>query len=141
MTTAHIHQPADEPGGYETGQGTCRYCGNVIYRVTSTTWTTDEPGGSDLLEQEAPAGCAAVQDLYSWSLNYDDGKDPFSLFVDLIYDLRSASLGYVELGKLSLALRRVRRPPTGRPRLRGPAHGVRGFRPSEKGLTANLQGC
>ena len=70
----------------------------------------------DLLEQEAPAGCAAVQDLYSWSLNYNPQKGPFSLFLDLIgwsadeigeplYDLRSASLGYVELGKLSLALR------------------------------------
>lgn len=69
----------------------------------------------ELLEQEAPRGCDAVQDLYSWSLNYDAGKGPFTLFLDLIgwsfdeygealYTLTEASLGYVELGKLAQAL-------------------------------------
>ena len=68
-----------------------------------------------LLEQDAPAGCDAVQDLYSWSLNYDAGKGPFALFLDLIgyseeefgepiYVLATASVGYVELGKLAAAL-------------------------------------
>ena len=53
---------------------------------------------------------------YSWSLNYDAGKGPFSLFLDLIgysfdefgeavYALTESSLGYVELDKLGLALR------------------------------------
>ena len=69
-----------------------------------------------MLEQDAPAGCAAVQDLYSWSLNFDAGKGPFTLFLDLIgwsednigealYSLDEASLGYLELDKLGLALR------------------------------------
>ena len=69
----------------------------------------------ELLEQEAPQGCEAVQDLYSWSLNYDAGKGPFTLFLDLIgwtedefgepfYSLKDASLGYLELSKLAKAL-------------------------------------
>src|SRR4051794_38404383 len=37
-----------------------------------------------LLEQDAPHGCESVQDLYSWSLNYDAGAGPFALFLDLI---------------------------------------------------------
>src|ERR1035437_2644448 len=68
-----------------------------------------------LLEESAPQGCEAVQDLYSWSLNYDAGTGPFTLFLDLIgysfeefgeayYQLTESSLGYVELGKLALAL-------------------------------------
>lgn len=68
-----------------------------------------------LLEQDAPSGCSDVQDLYSWSLNHDAGTGPFTLFLDLIgwsedefgetfYDLKSASLGYVELSKLADAL-------------------------------------
>jgi hypothetical protein len=68
-----------------------------------------------LLEETAPKGCESVQDLYSWSLNYDAGKGPFTLFLDLIgysfeefgdtlYQLTESSLGYVELGKLALAL-------------------------------------
>jgi hypothetical protein len=46
--------------------------------MTDTTdiWT--------MLEQNAPEHCEAVQDLYSWSLNYDPGKGPMTLFVDLI---------------------------------------------------------
>lgn len=68
-----------------------------------------------LLEENAPDGCDAVQDLYSWSLNYDPGKGPFALFLDLIgwseddlgcdvYDWTDRNLGYVELGKLADAL-------------------------------------
>ncbi len=37
-----------------------------------------------MLEEPAPQGCEGVQDLYSWSLNYDAGKGPFPLFLDLI---------------------------------------------------------
>lgn len=69
-----------------------------------------------LLEQDAPSGCAGVQDLYSWSLNYDAGRGPFTLFLDLIgwsednygetlYSVNNCSpLGYVEIGKLAAAL-------------------------------------
>lgn len=68
-----------------------------------------------LLEETAPDGCDEVQDLYSWSLNYDAGKGPFTLFLDMIgwtddvlgmtlYDFASRSLGYLELGKLAQAL-------------------------------------
>lgn len=77
----------------------------------------------ELLEQDAPDGCSAVQDLYSWSLNYDAGKGPFTLFCDLIgwsqdelgetmYNLRDASLGYVELSKLAHALEEYADQPT-----------------------------
>lgn len=77
---------------------------------------TDEPQDIwQLLEADAPPGCAAVQDLYSWSLNYDAGKGPFTLFLDLIgwtldnlgepaYDLKTTSLGYLECDKLAKAL-------------------------------------
>jgi hypothetical protein len=69
----------------------------------------------ELLEEDAPSGCESVQDLYSWSLNYDAGKGPFTLFLDLIgysvdefgetiYDLKNASLGCVELDKIAQAL-------------------------------------
>lgn len=69
----------------------------------------------DELTETPPDGCSDVADLYDWSLNYDAGKGPFTLFCDLIgwsedeigetlYDLKSASLGYVELGKLADAL-------------------------------------
>lgn len=68
----------------------------------------------ELLE-DPPAGCDAVADLWSWSTNYDAGKGPATLFLDLIgysadefgeplYDMKNASLGYVELGKLADAL-------------------------------------
>jgi hypothetical protein len=77
--------------------------------MTTDIWT--------MLEQDAPSGCADVQDLYSWSLNYDSGRGPFTLFLDLIswsgenigealfsLDPNDMSLGYVELGKLAGAL-------------------------------------
>ena len=68
-----------------------------------------------MLEEVAPAGCEAVQDLYSWSLNYDHGRGPFPAFLDLIgwsdeeygadlYDWSDRSLGHVELSKLAGAL-------------------------------------
>jgi hypothetical protein len=68
-----------------------------------------------MLEEQAPDGCEAVQDLYSWSLNYNAGEGPFTLLLDLIRwsedelgeqlcDLKSASFGYVEVHKLALAM-------------------------------------
>lgn len=75
--------------------------------ATQDIWT--------LLEEDAPSGLAAVQDLYSWSLNFDAGRGPFTLYLDLLgwsgdnigetlYSLADASLGYVELRKLAEAL-------------------------------------
>lgn len=75
--------------------------------ATQDIWT--------MLEEDAPSGCADVQDLYSWSLNYDAGKGPFTLFLDLtgwsadnygetFYNLADMSLGYMELDKLARAL-------------------------------------
>ena len=68
-----------------------------------------------MLEEPAPAGCEGVQDLYSWSLNYDAGTGPFTLYLDLIgwteenvgealYNLSTARLGHMELSKLAAAL-------------------------------------
>lgn len=56
-----------------------------------------------------------VARLYNWSTNYDAGKGPFTLFLDLIgwsednvgeplYNMRDSSLGYLELGYLAAAL-------------------------------------
>jgi hypothetical protein len=56
-----------------------------------------------------------VADLYHWSTNFKGGEGPITLFLDIIgwsedeygetmYDLKSASLGYVEIGKLAEAL-------------------------------------
>lgn len=56
-----------------------------------------------------------VADLYHWSTNFDAGRGPFTLFVDLIgwsdehigeplYSLTGANLGYLELDKLGKAL-------------------------------------
>lgn len=72
------------------------------------------PTVESLLEEPA-AGCDAVASLYQWSTNYDAGKGPITLLLDLIgwsedelgetlYDLSSASLGYLELSKLAAAL-------------------------------------
>lgn len=86
----------------------------------------------ELLEN-APEGCEAISDLYSWSTNYDAGDGPFSLFLDMIgwsgdnldtsiygptvrmrdqlfkigtefQGTWDANLGYVELSKLGAAL-------------------------------------
>jgi hypothetical protein len=54
--------------------------------------------------------------LYQWSTNYDAGKTPFTLFIDLIgytqeeygkaiYDLDKPQLGYLELDYLGDALK------------------------------------
>ena len=70
----------------------------------------------EMLEQDAPAGCEAVQDLYSWSLNYDAGRGPFALLLDIIgwseenvgesiYELSNYNLGYVEVSKLAAAMK------------------------------------
>jgi hypothetical protein len=67
--------------------------------------------------EDAQPHVAATADLYHWSTNYDPGKGPMTLFLDLIgwsadelgmslYEIGDASgLGYVELDKLGLALR------------------------------------
>ena len=67
-----------------------------------------------MLEDPAPSGCEAVQDLYSWSLNYDAGKGPFALLLDLIgwsydhFDMNIYNadypLGYLECSQLAAAL-------------------------------------
>lgn len=65
--------------------------------------------------ENAPEYATATADLWHWSTNYDAGKGPFTVFLDLIgwseenigeplYDMRPASLGYLELGKLAAAL-------------------------------------
>lgn len=73
---------------------------------------------SDVWEmlEEAPIYASDVAELYHWSTNYDAGKGPFTLFLDLIgwtaenvgdpmYTIGDASgLGYVELYKLGKAL-------------------------------------
>lgn len=68
------------------------------------------------LTENPPQGCEETASLYHWSTNYDAGKGPFTLFLDLLgwsdenigeplYGLKDASLGYVELDKLGAALR------------------------------------
>ena len=58
--------------------------------------------------------------LYNWSLNYEAGKGPMTLFVDLIgyseeqigaplYDLTNPQLGYLELDYLADALKEYAR--------------------------------
>jgi hypothetical protein len=68
------------------------------------------------LLEDPPEHADRVADLYHWSTNYDPGRGPMTLFLDLIgwtdeqgfgeplYDLSTASLGYVELSKLAAAL-------------------------------------
>jgi hypothetical protein len=64
---------------------------------------------------DTPAYADAVAELWHWSTNYDCGKGPITLFLDLIgwsddnlgeplYNLKGESLGYVELSKLASAL-------------------------------------
>lgn len=79
---------------------------------------TEAPDVWQLLESP-PKGMDDIADLYSWSLNYDAGKGPFVLFLDLIGwseenigdalypSLANAQglLGYVELSKLGDALK------------------------------------
>jgi hypothetical protein len=69
-----------------------------------------------LLDEDAPDGCDEVQSLYQWSLNFDAGTGPMTLFLDLIgwsedeigeplYNMASANLGYMELSYLADALK------------------------------------
>ena len=69
----------------------------------------------ETLIEEAGMNVWDVADLYSWSLNYEAGRGPFTLFLDLVgwsdehygetfYDLSNMSLGYVEIDKLGRAL-------------------------------------
>jgi hypothetical protein len=62
--------------------------------------------------EDAPNYASRVADLWHWSTNYDAGKGPITLYLDMIgwseeqlgetkYDLTSASLGYVYLDKLA----------------------------------------
>jgi hypothetical protein len=65
--------------------------------------------------EQAPEYAMATADLWHWSTNFDSGRGPITLFLDLIgwsdetigeplYDLTAKSLGYVELDKLAKAL-------------------------------------
>lgn len=65
--------------------------------------------------EESPVYAESVSDLWHWSTNFDAGKGPISLFLDLIgwsqenigqplYDLNDHSLGYLELDMLAKAL-------------------------------------
>ena len=71
----------------------------------------------ELLEHPAQ-GCERVANLYSWTLNYEPAKGPFSLFLDVIGfsadyigetiyqgNLNESGLGYLEIGMLTDALR------------------------------------
>lgn len=75
-----------------------------------------EGEGDDASEDDDTAGCDDVVSLYHWSLNFDPGKGPFVLFLDLIgwsedefggpvYQLSETSLGAYELRELADALR------------------------------------
>jgi hypothetical protein len=68
--------------------------------------------------EEPPEAFKDIADLYHWSLNYDPGKGPFTLYLDMIgwsdlhigqnvfdHDGLSSTLGYVELSKLADALK------------------------------------
>lgn len=77
--------------------------------------TITNPKFWELLES-APDYAAHTNALYEWSLNYDTGKGPITLFLDLIgysadnyganlYDLTNSPLGYLELDYLGDALK------------------------------------
>jgi hypothetical protein len=76
---------------------------------------TTNPKFWELLETP-PEYATNTNALYKWSLNYDTGKGPITLFLDLIgysadnygvnlYDLTATPLGYLELDYLSDALK------------------------------------
>jgi hypothetical protein len=67
--------------------------------------------------EDAHPEVEAVADLYHWSTNYDTGRGPFTLFLDVIgwsgdhigetlysYADVDTLMGYVECGKLAAAL-------------------------------------
>jgi hypothetical protein len=66
--------------------------------------------------ENAPDYVETTADLWHWSTNYDAGRGPITLMLDLIgwsddnigeplYSLKEASLGYLELSKLADALK------------------------------------
>jgi hypothetical protein len=70
----------------------------------------------DTLLEEGEERFPHITGLYQWSLNYEAGKTPFTLFIDLIgysaeqygeslYDLSKPQLGYLELDYLGDALK------------------------------------
>jgi hypothetical protein len=75
------------------------------------------------LTEDPPKGCADTASLWHWSTNYDSGKGPMTLFLDLIgwseknigepiYSLKDAFLGWVELDKLADALKEYANDPS-----------------------------
>jgi hypothetical protein len=77
--------------------------------------TITNPKFWQLLES-APDYAEHTNALYEWSLNFDTGKGPITLFLDLIgysfdnyganlYDLTNSPLGYLELDYLGDALK------------------------------------
>lgn len=87
--------------------------------------TTNDQGHSvDVWEILEMNPTSAVADLYHWSTNYDAGKGPFTLFLDIIgwsedeigealYDFSNGTFGYVEVSKLAAALNEYATDPTG----------------------------
>lgn len=66
--------------------------------------------------ENAPDYATDVAELWHWSTNYDAGKGPFTMFLDLIgwsednigsplYSFEYGAFGYVELDKLADALK------------------------------------
>jgi hypothetical protein len=74
--------------------------------------------------ESAPDYVSDVADLWHWSTNYDAGKGPITLFMDMIgwsednigeplYNMKEdAGFGYVELDKLADALKQYTARPT-----------------------------
>lgn len=78
---------------------------------------------AELLEAP-PAGAIGVRDLARLGSNYDDGRSPWSLFLDLIgwsddelgvalYRVAANELGWLELSELGAALVEYARAPEG----------------------------
>lgn len=114
----HCCLPADRHQVRHVEPGT-EFIGDAVTQAMMSD-TDEEEEGSDgpdvwALLESPPVGTANVASLYSWSLNYDAGKGPFPLFLDLIgwsqdhlgdalYSLSDASLGFRELHELRDAL-------------------------------------
>lgn len=73
--------------------------------------------------EAAPDYCKATADLWHWSTNYDAGKGPVTMFLDLIgwsedevgeplYSFDFGTFGYLELDKLADALKEYTERPT-----------------------------
>ena len=70
----------------------------------------------EVLLEQGESRFPEIVGLYQWSTNYEAGKTPFTLFIDLIgysqeqfgesiYNLDKPSLGYLELDYLGDALK------------------------------------